>query len=310
MKTTFTPDYSIITFATGKLKYLTFAFNCARSVLLFNEIKFYIISDLEFDIPVQYKENIFIISARTEHLDQGTGIKLYIDQYLQTKYTLFIDADCLCYGSLKMPFDLFAGKNVSVVGNIVDAASWCGETEAKAIYQNFGITQLPRFNGGVYYISKSEQAVKIFDKAREIAFNYDGLGFQRIHKKWINEEILIAIAIAVFNETPVADNGILMTDLYTDPHTSKLNILTGYRQLNNPKPGKNHHRPWYMAGKINPLILHFGSGSLYKYPYLSQHVLLKFNAKNVSSSLATIMTMLFIHVPYKSKYWIYSILER
>jgi len=304
LKTIFTADYSVITFATSKFSYVKFALNCARSVLRFNEIKIYIVSDLKIDIPAALKKNVFVIEAFPEHLDQGTGIKLYIDQYLQTKYTLFIDADCLCYGSLQPAFDVFKDKYVSVAGNMVKASDWCGEEQAKTIYKTFGLTKLARFNGGIYYIARSNRSAKIFEKVREIALDYDRLGFQRIHDNWINEEILISIAMGLYKEPPVADNSILMTDLYTDHHTSKLNVLTGYREINNPVAGSARHRPWYPKGKLKPLIVHFGSANLYKYPYISQHFLLKLNAKKIHPRIASILTMLLIHVPYKSRYWV------
>lgn len=306
MKTLFTPAHSVITFATGQTKYLQFALNCARSVLRFNEIKFFIVTNSKVNIPISLKRNVCLIDVLPEHLDQGTGIKLYIDQYLQTEYTLFIDSDCLCYASLKPAFDLFKGKNVSVVGNIVEAANWCGEEQAKTIFQTFGISKLTRFNGGIYYVSKSNESTKIFEKAREIALDYDHLGFQRIHQQWINEEILIAIAMMLYNELPVADNGFLMTDLYTDQHTSNLNVLTGFRQINNPDIGSKLHISWYSKGNLKPIIIHFGSSNLYRYPYLSQHILLKLKSKIVSTQLVSALTAILIHVPFKFKYWFFA----
>ncbi len=304
MKTVFTSDYSVITFATGKINYLKFALNCVRSVLQFNEIKFYIVSDLKVDIPSELKKNVFILAALPEHLNQGTGIKLYIDKYLQTTFTLFTDADCLCYSSLQPVFDSFSSTNVSVVGNIVNAKDWCGETQARNIYKTFGLTKLPRFNGSVYYVFKSKKATKIFDKARVIGLDYDKLGFQRIHNKWINEEILFAIAMMLFHELPAADNGLLMTDLYTDQHTSNLNVLTGFREINNPNTKSRLHRTWYSNGNLKPIIVHFGSSNLYRYPYLSQYFLLKLKSKKVSTQLASALTTLLIHVPFKIKYWL------
>jgi len=306
LKTVFTSDYSVITFATGKTKYVKFALNCVRSVLQFNKIRFYIVSDLKFKIPVTLKKYIFIIDAKPEHLDQGTGIKLYIDKYLQTQYTLFIDSDCLCYGSLQSAFDLFSVKNVSVAGNIVNAASWCGEEQAKTIYEIFGITKLTRFNGGIYYVSKSGQSTKIFDKAREIALDYDQLGFKRIYQNWINEEIPISIAITLHQELPVADDSFLMTDLYTDQHTSNLNVLTGFRRINNPAVGSVWHRPWYPSRILKPIIVHFGNSNLYRYPYLSQHFLLKLKSNHIPVFLASFLTILLVHIPFKLKYWLFA----
>jgi hypothetical protein len=115
---------------------------------------------------------------------------------------------------------------------------------------------------------------------------------------------LIAIAMVLYNELPVADNGLLMTDLYTDQHTSNLNVLTGFRQINNPNAGSPLYRAWYPKGNLKPVIIHFGSSILYCYPYLSQHFLLKSKSKKVPTQLASALTTLVIHIPFKLKYWL------
>jgi hypothetical protein len=295
----FNNEFSVITFATNKLSYVRFALNCAQSVLLYNDIRVYIVSNLNFKIPAHLKQNVFIISANDQHALSGIGMKLYIDQYIQTKQNLFIDADCLCYGSLEPIFKACEGKNVSVVGTIVNASEWCGTEQAKVIEKEFGINQLVRFNGGLYFIEKTKKTTQVFDFARSIFPHYDHYGFQRINNKWINEEGLISISMIKFNETPIADDGRYMTDLYTDPHPARLNVLNGTRELNNPPEGKPKHRPWYPKGKYSPIVLHFGGQKIHSFPYITQYALLKLSANKISINLSTWISKLTLTVPYQ-----------
>jgi len=304
LKQIFNESYSIITFATNKLKYVQFAFNCAESVLLHNDIKIFIVSNLEFSIPSNLQKNVSVIKAKEEHAALGIGIKLYIDEYQQTNQSLFIDSDCLCFGNLQPIFNACADKHVSVAGTMVAAAEWVGDEQAAAIEKEFGIKQLPRFNGGLYYLAKSKKTAEVFDTARSIIPEYDRLGFSRINNTWINEEGLIAIAMVKNGETPIPDDGRYMTDLYTDPHPRKLNVLKGIIVLKNPPKGEPRHRPWYPAGDYSPAIIHFGGSNLNSYIYRSQVLLLRLYKNHIQPNIATRVVNLFIHLPFRSLRWL------
>jgi len=304
LKRVFDESHSIITFATNKLKYVQFAFNCAESVLLHNDIKIFIVSNLEFSIPPGLQKNVSVVKAKEEHTALGIGIKLYIDRYQQTRHSLFIDSDCLCFAALQPIFSACNDKHVSAAGTVIDAAEWVGKQQADIIEKEFGLKQLPRFNGGLYYLEKSEKTTEIFDMARSIVPEYDRLGFARINNKWVNEEGLIAIAMAKHTETPIPDDGSYMTDLYTDPHPRKLNVLKGIRVLNNPAVGNPGHRPWYPEGNYSPIIIHFGGNNLSSYIYKSQVLLLRLYKMRIGKNLASSAVDIFFHLPIKSLRWI------
>ena len=303
MKTAFSKDYSIITIATNKLSYVQFALNCARSVLLFNDISIYIVSNITITIPSELENKVFIIPAMAEHAAMGIGIKLYLDKYLQTENSLFIDADCICFDSLDKIFKACEGMGVACAGRIVAAGDWCGAKQAETIKDNFGLDNLIRFNGGLYYIKKSQVTTQIFDKAREIADKYDEYGFDRINNKWINEEGPLSIAMMLNNQQPIADDGQYMTDLYTD-HFPQINVLKGSRLLKNPSHGVKY-RPWYPP-IYSPVILHFGGSSIDSYPYNSQSILLKLYYLQVPTLIAYFIVY-FIHILYRSYYWLNNI---
>ena len=293
-------DHSVITFATNKQSYLELALNCARSILLHNDISIYIVSNLNSPIPDTLKNNVFILPPLPGHAEMGIGMKLHIDQYLQTTHSLFIDSDCLVYGSLNSIFEAAMGNDVSVAGNITAAKNWCGHEQAETIKQNFGVDDLIRYNGGLYYLKRSDTTTKIFDKARAIGQKYDDYGFDRIGK-WINEEAPISIAMMLDHQKPIADDGQFMTDLFTDGRPNVLNVLTGDIKLENPAPPAPRHRPWYPA-VYSPVILHFGGSSIKTYPYNAQVMLLKLNELQLPIWLSSLFVTIFYDIPYKSYY--------
>jgi hypothetical protein len=301
--------YSVITFATNKLSYIQFAMNCAQSILLWNDINIYIVSNLAFPIPRHLSSRVFVIPAKAEHVALGIGMKMYIDEYLQTENTLFIDSDCLCFGNLNAVFKASEGMDVTVAGNIVPAESWCGTEQAKTIKKYFGLDNLIRFNGGLYYIKKSEGTDSIFKKAQEIASKYDYYGFSRINNKWINEEGPLSIAMMLNGQYPISDDGNFMTDLYTDRRPRKMNVLTGTLLMRNPPYPSPDHRPWY-PDTYSPLILHFGGNNINSYPYKSQRLLLKFYHMGIPTPLATALVNILIHLPYRSFHWAIGLLRK
>jgi len=293
--------HSVITFATNQQSYLQFAMNCAQSVLLHNDLPVFIVSNLAASIPAEFKDKIFIIPAKPEHVSLGIGMKLHIDEYIQTEHTLFLDSDCLCFGNLNEIFKACEGTDVNVAGNIVLARDWCGPPQAKVIKDNWGFDKVTRFNGGLYYIRRSAMAKSIFDKARQIAEKYDEYGFQRIKEKWINEEGPLSIAMTFYGQKPMGDNGYFMTDLYTDQRPLKINVLKGSLSMRNPSPPFRKHRSWYPA-QYSPIVLHFGGSFLETYPYKSQNLLFKLKRLGFSPAIAGFIVSWFVHIPYRTYY--------
>lgn len=300
MRNIFNKNYSVITFATNKFNYLQFAFNLARSILLRDDISIYIISNLNYPVPIELERNVFILPAKPEHAEMGIGMKLYMDEYLQTENSLFIDSDCICFGSLSKIFNDIKGQDVTVAGNMVNSNLWCTQDQADVIYKEFNLNHLIRFNGGLYYIKKSKTTQLIFDKARTIANNYDEYGFGRIKNKWINEEIPLSVAMMIYQQLPLNDNGTYMTDLFTDHRPYKLNVLKGKRLLKNPAV---QHRYWYPA-LYSPIVLHFGGNNLFSYPYIAQIFLLKLNSIGFSVWISSALVSCFIHPLFRFYYFV------
>jgi hypothetical protein len=304
----FSTSYSVITFATNKLSYVNLALNCAQSILVHNDIPVYIVTNLDFAIPDKFRNKIFIIQAKAEHVSLGIGMKLHIDEYIQTEYTLFIDSDCLCYGNLNEIFEACEGMDVSVAGNITTTEDWCGSECAVTIKKNHSMNEVIKFNGGLYYIKKTSLSKKIFNEARELAKEYD-YGFDKIANKWVTEELAISISMKLNNQIPIPDNGYFMTDLFTDHRPKKLNVLMGSRLLRNPPYHLPQHSPMYPA-RYSPIILHFGGKNINSYPYKSQRLLLRLYYINIPTPLATTVINIFVHLPYKGYHWIMGSLRK
>lgn len=298
-KNIFTEDFSILTIGTNSLTYVKFALNCAKSILIFNDIKIYIVSNINLPIPKKYKDRIFIIPAKPEHLLLGIGIKLYLDEYAQTKHSIFIDSDCICYDNIAEFFNEGKKYDVTVVGNIVPTENWCSKDLSQTIKQNWGLETIIRFNGAFYYFKKSALTTNIFTMARKIAENYDGYGFERIKNKWMNEECPLSISMMLNKQLPIPDNGYFITDLFTDRRPDKLNVLNGDRGLKNGLPGSLLYRPWYPA-TYSPIIIHFGGSNFNSYPYKSQSILIKLASIGIPSMFAYFLVNIFVDFPYKT----------
>lgn len=289
--------YSVITLANNKTSYVKFALNCAQSIILFNDIKVYIITNLSFEIPPPFRNKVFILKAKAEHAALGIEGKLYLNEYLQTEHTFFIDSDCLCFSSLQPIFDACEGMHVSAVGRAVPLIDYWGD-KTDTVASEFKIDKMPLFNGAFYYFKKTATTNNVFEQARKAAKKYDNYGLDRLKNNWKNEEELLAIGMAANGQNTIVDNGTFMTDLVTDQRPSVLNVLKGERLLKNPELPNTKHRASYPA-RYSPIILHFGGSNINSYPYISQRMLLKLERVAMPTWLSSLLVFILIHLPYK-----------
>jgi hypothetical protein len=247
---------SVITVATGKTAYWNMAVNLARSFLVWNDvsvIKFYIITDLLDNLPSDLHQ-IQVLRYESEVLAKGFSSKLQLDQFSQTSETLFIDADCLCVGRLDSVFDRFQGREVSVIGGKITHGEWFGDISS--LLTSFGLPSMPKFNGGIYYLEKCTVTTSVYGKARELEKDYDVLGLVRLRGR-PNDELLMALAMAIHGLESLADDGTIMGDLYSCPELRSLDVFRGQASLYNPPAPDRNHRSWYPVVQIHPKVVHF-----------------------------------------------------
>jgi len=259
-------DKAVITLATGKAIYIQMAVNLARSFKWWHknsDIRFILATDQKDLLPLDLSD-IEVIELQPGELGQGFSPKLHLDQLSPAERTLFIDADCLCVGSLESVFDRFAGHAVSVIGSTISQGEWFGNVAA--VCKQFGVPALPKFNGGVYYLEKGELSDRIYAKARELEPAYDSIGLIRLRGR-ANDEQLMAISMALHNQTAIPDDGSLFTDPQACPGGLSIDVLRGKSRLINPPPPHPHHQAWYPVTEANPLLVHFLGHHTTIYPY-------------------------------------------
>ena len=250
------PTRAVLTIATTKRVYFRLAVALARSFALWNRnegIAFHIVTDLDIALP---HDLAFVALTRVSPGALGTGFssKLQLDRIAPASRTLFIDADCLCFGNLANVFERFAGKGIGVVGGAISSGEWFGNVSE--ICAHFDVAELPKFNGGIYYLEPGPVTSSVYERARALEREYDAIGLRRLRGR-PNDELVMAIAMAENHCRALPDDGTILGDLYSCPELVELDVLFGRcRMLNPPLPHKNH-RPWYPPGEIRPLIAHF-----------------------------------------------------
>ncbi len=257
----------ILTIATGKEIYIKLAVNLARSFKWWHpntDIQFHLVTDQEERVPAEVRKYINIKKITPGELGQGFSSKLHLDQLAPEGQTLFIDSDCLIFGDLSHLFEAFKGYPVSVIGGYIAEGEWFGDV-AK-ICRDFNIHHLPKFNGGIYYIEKGPIATQLYEKARELEKKYDEIGFIRLRNR-PNDEVLMALAMQLYNQVPIPDDGTIMSDPQACRGIYTLDIIKGKTLMTNPPYPSANHQSWYPFEKVSPLIVHFLGSYTQDFPY-------------------------------------------
>jgi hypothetical protein len=183
----------ILTIAIGK-RYRSMAKTLARSIWISNsKTKIAIVTDCPTDFD-SMKERVIPIPHCAEY---GAGVqqKLYLERYSPFDQTMFIDSDCLVFGSLDPLWASCFDQDFAVFGHdISDARSWgyFEQSDLKAL----GITGgVPQFNGGIYYFNRSKVSARIFEIARSFSGSYQQHQIANF-RNGVADEPLFSIALA------------------------------------------------------------------------------------------------------------------
>ena len=288
---------AVLTIATGKPIYIQMAVNLARSFKWWHKassIKFFIATDQKHLLPDDLSD-IGIIELKPGQYGQGFSPKLHLNKLAPAQQTLFIDADCLCVGSLEGVFNRFAGHDVSVIGNTISQGNWFGDIAA--VCQRFQVKGLPKFNGGVYYLEKGEVSDRIYATARELEPQYDDIGLLRLRNR-PNDELLMAIAMALHNQSPIPEDGSIMSDPQACQGGLYVDVLRGKSRLINPPAPHPRHQAWYPFNEVNPVLVHFLGHHTTIYPYKREELRLALtSAKGWTVWAADTWAALFCSIP-------------
>ena len=161
------------------------------------------------------------------HAEWGNGVsqKLHIDLYSPWTQTLFIDSDSLVFGSLEFAFEAFAGTGACIAkSNFVDASTGLDGIDFSILNRDLGVSRIPRFNGGIYFIEKRTKSEETIQLARSYLPKYRALGFGEFRGAGPPDELLIGTAMAVLGipfsnppriimRTPIGLQGKLKVDV-------------------------------------------------------------------------------------------------
>ena len=290
-------DRAVFTIAVGRPIYIKMAIALARSFLRFNRdngIGFTLVTDRpQSDRPAGLEAINWVETAPNQY---GAGFtpKLHLDRLAPANHSLFIDADCLCVGSLAPAFAAFEGRKVSVIGRKVVDGEWFGDIAA--IAARLGVDGYPRFNGGVYYLEPGETVTKVYETARALLPRYDELGFERLRGKE-NDEVLLAAAMALHGETAIAEDGTIMNTLLAAPGGLSIDVLQGRAVLRNPRSHPRHN-PWYELEEMRPALVHFLGKDVAEHPYRTEILALDCVAAGWSTAAARVYAAIRSQLPF------------
>jgi len=251
------------------------AVNLARSFIWWHpdsDIAFFIATDQQKYIPDDIEPKIKVINLTPGEYGNGFTPKLNLDKLAPSGKTLFIDSDCLIFADLSPVFEKFNGHSVSVIGGYISSGDWFGDIAA--ICKKFKVNHLPKFNGGVYYINNDNKAKQVYETARELEKQYDDIGFTRF-RNHPADEMLMALAMQLNGQTPIIDDGTIMSDMQACAGKYSVNTITGERELTNPPPPSPLHSNWYPFQKVSPIVVHFLGHHTQHYPYKKEAYRLK-----------------------------------
>lgn len=250
-----TSGRAVLTLALSKPVYVDMAANLARSFLRWNAaagIRFALCTDQPDLVPADLRERIDVIPVAPGAYGRGFSPKLHLDRLAPAARTLFLDADCLCVGSVEPLFERMGGRPVATIGYPLEEGEFFGDVAA--IRERFGIPAMPWFVGGAYYLERGAESAAIYAAARELEREYDEIGLVRL-RGVPNEEPLMAIAMALHGWMPIPDDGSLKAEPMTFPDDVCIDVLGGHARL--VAVGGGRHPAMRHLSVAEPRVVHF-----------------------------------------------------
>jgi len=188
-----------VTIATGHSKYYQMALNLLLSYRAYGKCPypFAIICDRVCAETQKFDDIVLIKNPTCSFMD-----KLVLPDYAPYDETIFIDADCLILRDVNILWDELAPRDdFCCYGRFLPLES----REGWFYYKDMGLLQSQikhgiSMHGGVYFLRKSERCRLFFDKAREIAEEYDKYVFY--HFKRPADEPVLALALVLLDGNP------------------------------------------------------------------------------------------------------------
>jgi len=207
-------------------------------------------------------EKLFdIVILENEPIESGYLYKLKLHKYTPFEETIFLDADQFIIDKLDPFWQLFNDVDFGVIG--INSKSIKGAKNffsLEKVIEKFGIDEVPKFQGGIYYFKNNESAVKVFTDAIIFSDDYDFFEMPR----FVNAENLVGSK---------GDEPLISLAMAVNKHEAILDPWkrTGYN-LNKTKGLDLNilkRKCTYLKSKkrIYPTIVHFGTDRTKMYHY-------------------------------------------
>lgn len=277
------------------------AANLARSFFLWHkgsDIIFRLVTDNKALLPADVLQQAEIITIKSGEFGEGFSTKLQIDKFALPGQTLFVDSDCLVYRNLEFAFERFKGHAVSVIGSYISTGEWFGDITA--ICRQFEVKQLPKFNGGIYYLEKGEIADRVYETARQFEKKYDEIGFVRLRNR-PNDEVVMALAMELNHQQPIPDDGSILAEFVSFQSGIKSDLINGVAELYNDPNHPNYQENWRLES-ARPAIVHFLGHHNQVMPYIQEAKVLQYLFSNkwprgIAKTLASVQ----VGMPFLAK---------
>ncbi len=289
----------IITIAHGKPRYLNMAKHLGWSLQHHApELPRVVVSDAD---PAFFGDSFDQVIPHLPEYGRNVEQKLHLDLYSPFEETLFIDADSLVCKPLEWIFDSYQDLSFTSPGYefILPGQSddqWRADFDK--IFTHFEISQLPKFNGGVYFFRKDATAEKVFKTARELWEQHDVFGIEEFRGAGPPDELLFSISMELHKTPTRPDDGLIMRTLFGLEGSLTLDTLNGGSHF--VKSGNT----------VEPAVVHFASFGAYHPVYVRECHQLTY-AHNPSASVRArhLLRPIFASF-YWARWWGIQILRR
>ena len=220
---------------------------------------FAVVSDL--DTP-ELQKHFDEVILEENILADGYLYKLKLPEYTPFGETMFVDADCLVINDISWYWDFFNDVDFGVFGRNTPANSDepLNFFDVQKAVEEFSITNLPRFNGGIYNFKQNKEARNVFETANDLIARYEDLGMPRFTNikagvSKMGDEPLFALSMAIHNVEAVEDEK--KKGMWNINGCKNMSINIHNKICNYQKYGE-----W-----VYPSLVHFGTDNTKRYHY-------------------------------------------
>jgi hypothetical protein len=195
-----TKSHGVLTLAFGRPRYIEMAKSLGRSLALHApDLPRAVVTDAtDTELDRLFTHTIRYRSEFGSNVRQ----KVHLDKYSPFDRTLFIDSDSLAVRGLDSFWSAFTDVPFGACScRVLRAGEKDEYLDVDLMLRLFGLTGLPKFNGGIYYFDNSPAAAALFATARDLMSRGEELGFSDFRGDGPADEALYSVAMAIHGLT-------------------------------------------------------------------------------------------------------------